>query len=109
MNTSPRHPKEPCKDVPCQGETVTIMSDGRGPKLPHERDESCSSQDSGPREVIEQAHRDVEAGIEDDDLGPPMNDTYEREFRAEDDESGAMDAQPPERGGPKAGPRVHRF
>ena len=91
-----------------QGETVSIMSDGRGPQLPHERDESSSSQDSGPRPIIEQAGRDIEAGLEDDDLGPPMNDTYTREFRAGDDESGARDAQPRERGGPACGPRVHR-
>lgn len=91
-----------------QGETVSITSDGRGPQLPHERDESSSSQDSGPREVIQQAHRDLEAGLKDDDLGPPMDETYAREFRAEDDASGARDAQPPERGGPVSGPRVHR-
>jgi hypothetical protein len=91
-----------------QGETVPVMSEGRAPRLPHERDESSSSQNSAPRDVIRQAHKDVKAGIKDDDLGPPMDDTYAREFRSEDDTSGAADAQPPEKGGPQSGPRVHR-
>lgn len=90
------------------GETVPVMSEGRAPKLPHERDESSSSQDSGPREVIRQAHKDVKAGIQDSDIGPPMDRTYERQFRKEHDASGAADAQAPEHGGPPSGPRVHR-
>lgn len=105
---SPASPPLPDEAPSIQGETVTITTDGRAPKLPHERDESASSQASGPREVIQQAQRDLDAGMKDSDLGPPMDETYSREFRAEDDESGASDAQPPERGGPLAGPRVHR-
>ena len=96
------------EQVATLGETTSIMSGERAPKLPHEIDESCSSQGSGPREVIEQARKDAEAGLEDDDLGPPMDATYHREFRSQGDASGASDAQPPEKGGPISGPRVHR-
>jgi hypothetical protein len=77
-----------------QGETLPVMSDGSAPKLPHERDESSSSQQSEPREVIEQASKDLAAGIVDGDMGPPMDDTYFREFREGDDASGCGDTLP---------------
>ncbi|OVZ57981.1 hypothetical protein CDO44_16535 [Pigmentiphaga sp. NML080357] len=38
------------------------------PRLPHEHDESHDSQESPPREVIEQAYEDVQSGQEDTDL-----------------------------------------
>ncbi|MBX6319280.1 hypothetical protein [Pigmentiphaga sp.] len=38
------------------------------PRLPHEHDESHDSQESAPREIIEQAYRDVQSGQEDTDL-----------------------------------------
>jgi len=38
------------------------------PRLPHEHDESSDSQQSGPREVMERARRDVEEGQQDTDL-----------------------------------------
>jgi len=37
------------------------------PRLPHEHDESSDSQAGGPREVIEQARRDIESGQQDTD------------------------------------------
>lgn len=94
--------------APKQGETLPVMSDGRAPRLPHERDESSSSQSSEPRENIQQAAKDIEAGIKDGDLGPPMDDTYHREFRKGDNQAGSADAQVPEHGGPRTGPRVHK-
>jgi hypothetical protein len=44
-----------------------ITEDQPGLPLPHERDESHSSQGSGPRRVIEQAKRDIDRGIVDTD------------------------------------------
>ncbi|GAA5235731.1 hypothetical protein FOZ76_03535 [Verticiella sediminum] len=38
------------------------------PRLPHEHDESADSQSSAPREVMRQAHEDIESGQEDTDL-----------------------------------------
>lgn len=51
------------------GNTATTDDKGRTrPRLPHEHDESADSQHSRPREVIKQAHKDVESGLEDTDL-----------------------------------------
>ncbi len=38
------------------------------PRLPHERDESDDSQQSGPREDIRQAYDDIMSGQQDTDL-----------------------------------------
>ncbi|GAA4020880.1 hypothetical protein [Actimicrobium antarcticum] len=38
------------------------------PRLPHEHDESADSQSSPPREVMQQAARDIESGQVDTDL-----------------------------------------
>lgn len=38
------------------------------PRLPHERDESDDSQQSGPRDNIRQAYADVMSGQQDTDL-----------------------------------------
>lgn len=53
------------------------------PRLPHERDESSDSQDSGtPRPLMRKAHDDVTQGRVDTDKGTPMNDTYQRQKEA---------------------------
>lgn len=51
------------------------------PRLPHEHDESGDSQVSGPREVIHQAKRDLDAGMVDTDRGAPMDETYRRHLK----------------------------
>ncbi|TAL14757.1 MAG: hypothetical protein EPO01_19225 [Aquabacterium sp.] len=51
------------------------------PRLPHEHDESGDSQVSGPREVIHQAKRDLDAGLVDTDRGPPMDEVYRRNLK----------------------------
>jgi hypothetical protein len=38
------------------------------PLMPHERDESDDSQASGPREVMQQAYKDIQNGLVDTDL-----------------------------------------
>lgn len=71
------------------GETVPVQGGERAPRLPHERDESSSSQELGEsRDVIEQAARDTEAGIQDSSLGPPMDALYQRRFRGPDGQEG---------------------
>jgi hypothetical protein len=48
--------------------------------LPHERDESASSQTGPDHEVIRQAARDIEAGLVDTDKGPPLREAHDRLF-----------------------------
>ena len=51
------------------GNTVSKSKDGSNrPRLAHEHDESADSQDSQPRDLIKQAHDDVESGQENTDL-----------------------------------------
>lgn len=53
------------------GDARTVKQERLGeasPRLPHEHDESADSQRSQPRQVIQQAHDDVESGQEDTDL-----------------------------------------
>ena len=49
------------------------------PRLPHERDESSDSGESAPRDVIRQAHDDLESGKVDTDRGPPSDAAYQRQ------------------------------
>ncbi len=49
----------------------TRSQDGQSdamPRLPHERDETHQSQQSGPRPVVQQAASDTERGLEETDL-----------------------------------------
>jgi hypothetical protein len=65
--------------TPRRTSTTTPSIEGEpAPRLPHERDESSDSQQSGPRDVIRQAHDDVERGLVDTDRGPPLEETYRR-------------------------------
>jgi len=63
-------------------ETRPVMSGDRAPRLPHEHDESASSQRSVPRKVIEQAYTDVQKGLQDTGMGPPMDAQYRRTLRS---------------------------
>jgi hypothetical protein len=60
------------------GQTTTRKDGDVAPRLPHERDESTDSQVGGPREVMEQAHRDVDRGLVDTDRGPVLDDAYQK-------------------------------
>jgi hypothetical protein len=70
---------------------------GRMPKEPHERDESSASQQSGTREVIRQAHDDVEQGRRDTSRGEASDATYAREFRDGDAPAGTPATPTPKR------------
>lgn len=56
--------------TPHRGDTEPRKGTGqRQPRLPHEHDESADSQtQEQPRPVIQQAHDDIERGLEDTDL-----------------------------------------
>lgn len=62
------------------GETRPRQEGKPVPRLPHERDESASSQTGPDHEVIRQAARDLEAGLVDTDKGPPLRETHDRLF-----------------------------
>ncbi|RZI84852.1 MAG: hypothetical protein EOP38_07335 [Rubrivivax sp.] len=64
---------------PPHGNTHSNREDDDLPRMPHEHDESADSQRSPPREVIQQAHRDVSRGLTDTDKGPPMDDAYKKQ------------------------------
>lgn len=51
-----------------QIKTAKPVDTTAAPRLPHEHDESADSQASPPREVMQQAARDIESGQVDTDL-----------------------------------------
>ena len=60
--------KNPSQDQknPADTQTTARRDDDKAvpaPRLPHEHDESHDSQTSGPRDVIRQAHADIENGL----------------------------------------------
>ncbi len=62
MNT----PADPTRRRP-GGDRRIDDTDRQKPRMPHERDQSSDSQESAPREVLEQAYRDIEQGQQDTD------------------------------------------
>lgn len=70
------------------GRTTPVLAGEMAPRLPHEHDESTSSQHSEPREVMKQAYRDVENKLMDTDRAAPMDELYHRTLRSEGDHSG---------------------
>lgn len=62
------------------GETTVTVEGHQVPRLPHERDESGSSQNGPHDEVIKQAARDLKDGLRDTSTGPVMDETYHRIF-----------------------------
>jgi hypothetical protein len=51
-----------------QVKTTPPTNSDAAPRLPHEQDESEDSQASAPREIMQQAHDDLERGLVDTDL-----------------------------------------
>jgi hypothetical protein len=47
-------------------------------KLPHERDESAGMTGGVPSEPIQQAHEDLDRGLQDTDRGPVTDRTYRK-------------------------------
>ena len=91
-NRRPPGPDEPKPHRP--GQTTTNVSGEPAPRLPHEHDESSDSQDSEPRDVIRQAHEDVQRGLEDTSRGATSDEVYNRHLRTP---SAPASTKPPRR------------
>jgi len=76
------------------GQTTPIKDDVRAHKEPHERDESSGSQQSGPRDVIRQAHDDVERGLADTSRAEATDQTYARNLRSEPQDAAGVEPKP---------------
>ena len=61
-----------------QGDTRVSNDQGAVPRLPHEHDESADSQNSAPRADMQQAAKDIKAGLVDTDRGPVSDSTYKK-------------------------------
>ncbi|CAN5622161.1 hypothetical protein BH11PSE7_BH11PSE7_34270 [soil metagenome] len=61
-----------------QGDTRVSDNQSAVPRLPHEHDESADSQGSAPRAEMQQAARDINAGLVDTDRGPVADSTYRK-------------------------------
>lgn len=64
------------------GETVPVISGDSAPRLPHEHDESSSSQAGEIPEIMKRAYKDAKSNVEDTDRGQPMDELYKRQFRS---------------------------
>lgn len=82
MKTSAARPRVRTPGIQ-PGETIPTILGRQVPKLPHEHDESGSSQHGALDENVQQAARDIKAGQQDTSNGPPMDDTYHRIFHEE--------------------------
>jgi hypothetical protein len=72
-------PEPVLRQKPAGGATRSVTIAGEpAPKLPNERDESPDSAGNEPREIIQQAHDDLESGKQDTDRGPVMDRTYRK-------------------------------
>lgn len=74
-----QHPKPEPTHRP-NAETKPSIHNEPVPRLPHERDESASSQQGPDQEVVQQAARDLENGLEDTGTGPVLDATHRRLF-----------------------------
>lgn len=75
-----KHVKKP------NAETRPSIQNEPVPRLPHERDESASSQRGPNQPVIRQAARDIENGLVDTDVGPVLDATQRRLFGDDEQE-----------------------
>ncbi len=77
VNTTERQAPKPTTPAPRR--TTSVPAGGDQPKLPHERDESVDMTHGAPDARMEQAHRDVERGLQDTDRGPPTDKAYQKQ------------------------------
>jgi len=79
---SPQGPHE-TKSGKRKGETLAAQGPAQQsvPRMPHERDESADSQPSdepSAKRMGRMAHNDIERGLVDTGIGPPLAETYEK-------------------------------
>lgn len=77
----PAMPAPPASPVTHQRNATTAVSINQQPVdlLPHEQDESASSQTSPPRKIMKQAASDVAHGMKDTDRGVEVGKTYAKQ------------------------------
>ena len=66
------------------GNTTSNVAHRRVPRLPHERDESADSQELQEPEqhgLMQQAHDDLQQGLEDTDRGPVLDKVYREKLK----------------------------
>jgi len=83
MTTDTRKRKTGAKDAD-RGDTKVEQNGESSPRLPHERDQSSSSQqnqDGSAAEVGRQALEDIERGVVDTGTGPVTDRTYNGKVR----------------------------
>ncbi|MFP5406738.1 MAG: hypothetical protein ACLGHY_10525 [Gammaproteobacteria bacterium] len=89
MPESPRHRPidQGGKVPPAQGETIPARGEKHEPRLPHERDESATSEEReqpSQAEVGEQAYEDIERGLVDTGRGPVSNRVYKDRLKKDE-------------------------
>ena len=89
---APQGPPAPPEHRP--GQTTPIKDGVPAHKEPYERDESSASQQSGPRDVIRQAHDDVERGLADTSRAEATDQTYARNLRSEPQDAAGVEPKP---------------
>lgn len=72
--------EKPTRRARPNAETKPSIRNQPVPRLPHERDESASSQRGPDQEVVRQAARDIENGLQDTGTGPVLEATHRRAF-----------------------------
>ena len=77
------------------GDTATIRNEHPSYRLPHQRDESTSTQAGPPGPTQRQAHADAEKGLADTSRSETTDETYAREFRSDPASTPAKRRAPP--------------
>ena len=77
------------------GDTATIRNEHPSYRLPHQRDESTSTQAGQPGPTQQQAHTDAEKGLPDTSRAETTDETYAREFRSDPAATPAKRRAPP--------------
>jgi len=65
------------------GDTAAIRNEHPSYRLPHQRDESTSTQAGHPGPTQQQAHADATNGLADTSRAETTDETYAREFRSD--------------------------
>lgn len=78
MGTTRRRRKPASGTTEAGVDLTSRASSSSSPAMPHERDERAGMTGGIPSERIEQAHRDLERGVEDTSRAPEADDAYRK-------------------------------
>ena len=101
--TSPGEPSEPSNGLAGtpphrDGQTTPVKDSVRAPQQPHERDESSSSQQGAPSDVMQKAHDDVTEGRADTSRAEATDRTYGDHLRDRGEGEKSPASEPAARG-----------